>query len=307
MEASVTLKKVGKLVKDKTILAGLTFGIEKGSLVAIVGDNDGGKSTLLRLLAGFENPDYGHIYLYGLNTHKKRLETRKLVGYVPHENDLDPLLTLEQNIKYYGHLFNVNESLMETRIHYYAEKLDLDSYLKEIAGQVSQGIQKKAMIIRGLIHDPDVLIMDEPTGFMDAVSIRKTWDLVDTLKRKKTVIYVSNSLQEVEQAHDRILVFHGGKIILDGHLDKLLESTIDYHQFQIEFESLSDDLFNSLCKIPTVVSPNRLGNIFHFYGRTRNVFFDVLHSVNEIPMTDVNVKKLGLRDLLDSEFAGDGL
>jgi len=307
MEASVTLKKVGKLVKDKTILAGLTFGVEKGSLVAIVGDNDAGKSTILRLLAGFENPDYGNIYLHGLNTNKRRLETRKMVGYVPHENDLDPWLTLAQNIKFYGHLFRVDSATIQRRLTHYAAQLDLEPYLKELASRVSQGIQKRAMIIRSLIHNPDVLIMDEPTGFMDASSIRKTWDLIEKLKGDKTIIYVSNSLSEVEQSHDRILVFNGGRIILDGHLDKLLESTIEYHQFQIEFETLTDELFNHLCKVVTVVSPNRLGNIFHFYGRTRSVFFDVLTAASGLPMVDLNVKKLGLRDLLDSEFAGDGL
>jgi hypothetical protein len=94
---------------------------------------------------------------------------------------------------------------------------------------------------------------------------------------------------------------------MDGHLDKLLESTMDYHQFQVEFEILSDDLYKKLSKIPTVVSPNRLDNIFHFYGRNRTVFFDVIRSASDELMIDLNVKKLGLRDLLDSEFAGRGL
>ena len=94
---------------------------------------------------------------------------------------------------------------------------------------------------------------------------------------------------------------------MDGHLDTLLESTIEYHQFQIEFENLTDDLYNKLKKISTVVSPNRLDNIFHFYGRTRNVFFDVITEAKDEKMLDLNLKKLGLRDLLDSEFAGKGL
>ena len=163
------------------------------------------------------------------------------------------------------------------------------------------------MIVRGLVHNPDILILDEPTGYMDAESIRLTWDLLKDLKGEKSIIYVSNSLQEIEQAHDRILVFHEGKILMDGHLDTLLESTIEYHQFQIEFENLTDDLYKKLKKISTVVSPNRLDNIFHFYGRTRNVFFDVISEAKDEKMLDLNLKKLGLRDLLDSEFAGKGL
>ena len=118
---------------------------------------------------------------------------------------------------------------------------------------------------------------------------------------------MSNSLQEVEQAHDRILVFRDGRIIMDGNLDKLLESTLDYHQFQIEFDNLSDDLYKTLSNITTVVSPSRINNIFHFYGRERNVFFDIVRQASENYMIDLNVNKLGLVDLMDSEFAGGGL
>ena len=118
---------------------------------------------------------------------------------------------------------------------------------------------------------------------------------------------MSNSIHEIEQSHDRILVFHEGRIIMDGHLDKLLESTLDYHQFQIEFEDLTDVLYNSLKNITTVVSPNRLDNTFYFYGRTRSVFFDVIKTASNEIMIDLDVRKLGLKDLLDSEFSGRGL
>ena len=113
MEASITLKKVGKLVGDKTILAGLTFGVERGSLVAIVGVNDSGKSSLLKLLSGFENPDYGQVFLHGLDMSKRRNETRKLVGYVPDATDLDPWLTLRQNILFTACLLYTSDAADE--------------------------------------------------------------------------------------------------------------------------------------------------------------------------------------------------
>ena len=307
MEASITLKKVGKLIGDKTILAGLSFGIERGSLVAIVGLNDSGKSILLKLLSGYENPNYGQVFVQGLDMEKRRSETRKLIGYVSYENDLDPWLTIKQNIRFNANLYSVNNLLFKERLKKYSSALDLEPYLNEYAFRVSGGIQKKAMLLRGLIHDPEILVIDEPTGYMDAESIRQTWDLIKELKGQKSIIYVSNSLTEIEQAHDRILVFHEGRIIMDGHLDKLLESTLDYHQFQVEFENLSDDLYKTLKNIPTIVSPNRMDNIFHFYGRTRTVFFDVIKVASDQMMIDLDVKKLGLRDLLDSEFAGRGL
>ena len=307
MEASITLKKVGKIIGDKTILAGLSFGIERGSLVAIVGLNDSGKSVLLKLLSGYENPNYGQVFIQGLDMEKRRSDTRQLLGYVSYENDLDPWLTLEQNIRFNANLYSVGSETYKERINKYSSALNLKPYLNQYAFRVSGGIQKKAMLIRALIHDPDILILDEPTGYMDAESIRLTWDLLKDLKGDKSIIYVSNSLNEIEQAHDRILVFHEGRIIMDGHLDKLLESTLDYHQFQIEFDDLNDDLYKSLKNIATIVSPNRMDNTFHFYGRTRTVFFDVIKAASDKIMIDLDVRKLGLRDLLDSEFAGRGL
>ena len=307
MEASITLKKVGKIIGDKTILAGLSFGIERGSLVAIVGLNDSGKSILLKLLSGYENPNYGQVFIQGLDMEKRRSDTRQLLGYVSYENDLDPWLTLEQNIRFNANLYSVGSETYKERINKYSSALNLKPYLDQYAFRVSGGIQKKAMLIRALIHDPDILILDEPTGYMDAESIRLTWDLLKDLKGDKSIIYVSNSLNEIEQAHDRILVFHEGRIIMDGHLDKLLESTLDYHQFQIEFDDLNDDLYKSLKNIATIVSPNRMDNTFHFYGRTRTVFFDVIKAASDKIMIDLDVRKLGLRDLLDSEFAGRGL
>jgi len=307
MEASITLKKVGKLINDKTIVAGLTFGIERGSLVAVIGANDTGKSVLLRLLSGFEKPDYGNIFINGLDMQKRRSKTRQLIGFVPHETDLDPWLSLEQNIKFSSLLFNVSDLDYKNRIKIYSDNLGITSYMGDIASQVSYGIQKRAMLVRALIHNPEILVLDEPTGFMDAPSVRLTWDLLKKIKGEKSIIYVSNALIEVEQAHDRILVFKDGKIIMDGSLDKLLESTLDYHQFQIEFDVLTDDLYKSLSNVATVVSPSRISNIFHFYGRERSVFFDIIKIASENLMIDLNVKKLGLRDLMDSEFAGGGL
>ena len=131
MEASITLKKVGKLIGNKTILAGLSFGIERGSLVAIVGLNDSGKSVLLKLLSGYENPNYGQVFIQGLDMNKRRKETRDLLGYVSFENDLDPWLTIEQNIKFNAMLYSVAQNDFDIRLKKYTQALNLNPYLNQ--------------------------------------------------------------------------------------------------------------------------------------------------------------------------------
>ena len=307
MEASITLKKVGKLVSDKTILASLTFGVERGSLVAIIGDNEAGKSMLLKVIAGVEYQEFGQVFINGLDSQKRRLEILSSIGFVPHEIDLDPWLTLEENIRFMGMMYQVDIEIVNTRMVQLARELDINPYLKSMVQNISPGIIKKGMILRALIHDPNILILDEPTAFMDAESYRHTWDLLLRLKGKKTILYVSQSLKEVEEAHDRILVLEDGRIALDGSLDKLLGSTFEFHQFQIEFEELSDDLFKQLSKLPKVKNPSRIGHSIHFYGRERNVFFEVLNAATAAIMKDVSIKKLGLQDLMDAKFAKDGI
>jgi ABC-2 type transport system ATP-binding protein len=307
MEASITLKKVGKLVGDKTILASLTFGVERGSLVAVIGDNEAGKSMLLKVISGIEYQEYGQVFINGLDAQKRRLEVMGSISFVPHEVDLDPWLTLEQNIQFMGKLYGVDTETVNTRMVQLARELHIIPYLKRMAGELSPGIVKKGMLLRALIHDPEILIMDDPTAFMDAESYRHTWDLLLRLRGQKTILYVSQSLQEVEEAHDRILVLEDGRIVLDGSLDKLLGSTFEFHQFQIEFETLSDDLFKILSKLPKVKNPSRIGNSIHFYGQERNVFFDVLNAASAAVMKDISVQKLGLQDLMDAKYAKDGI
>ncbi|MEC7799166.1 MAG: ABC transporter ATP-binding protein [Candidatus Neomarinimicrobiota bacterium] len=307
MEASITLKKVGKLVDRKTILASLTFGIEKGSLVAIIGDNEAGKSMLLKVISGVEYQEYGQVFINGLDSKKRRSESMLSIGFVPHELDLDPWLTLEENIRFIGMLYGVNTEMLNTRMIQLSRELHITSHLKKMVKDISPGNIKKGMIIRALIHDPDIVILDDPTAFMDAESYRHTWDLLLNYRREKTVVYVSQSLQEVEEAHDRILVLEDGKITLDGSLDRILGSTFEYHQFQIEFESLSDELFDKLSKLPKVKNASRIGQSIHFYGRQRSVFFEVLNAAASTVMKDIRVQKLGLQDLMDAKYAKDGI
>ena len=234
MEASITLKKVGKLIHDKTILAGLNFGIEKGSLVAIIGDNEAGKSILLKVISSAEYQEYGQVFINGVDSKTRRSEVVSKIGYIPHELDLDPWLTLEQNIRFSGLLYSKSLETINTRMVQYARDLHIVPYLNKMVKDISPGIVRMGMIVKSLVHDPEILILDDPTAFMDAESYRYTWDLLLRLKGSKTIVYVSQSLQEVESAHDRILVLENGRIALDGSLDRLLGSTFEFHQFQIE-------------------------------------------------------------------------
>ena len=198
MEASITLKKVGKKIDDKTIVAGLTFGIERGSLVAIIGANDTGKSTLLRLLSGTEKPDYGSIFIHGLDMQKRKRKTRRLVGFVPHETDLDPWLTIEQNIRFSALLYNVGSYDYRLRLQSFSQILGIENFLHEASSKVSYGIQKRAMLVRALIHDPEILVLDEATSSLDNDTESGILATLEPLKKKKTLLIIAHRSKALE-------------------------------------------------------------------------------------------------------------
>ena len=213
----------------------------------------------------------------------------------------------EQNIRFFGLLHPVNLETINTRMVQFSRDLHIIPYLGKMVKDISPGIIRMGMVVRALVHDPEILILDDPTAFMDAESYRHTWDLLLRLRGEKTILYVSQSLQEVESAHDRILVLENGRIALDGSLDRLLGSTFEFHQFQIEFDELDENLFKKLSKIPHVKNPSRVGHSLHFYGRERSVFFEVLNVAASSVMKDIRIKKLGLQDLMDAKYAKDGI
>ncbi|MFC1550349.1 ABC transporter ATP-binding protein [Candidatus Neomarinimicrobiota bacterium] len=305
MEASITLKKVGKLFEGKTVLAGLNFGIEKGSLVAIIGESNSGKSTLLRVIAGFDHPEYGEIFIQGQNGVNHRREIRKMIGYVPLESDMDPWLTVEQNIRFIGELYGIKKYDIIDRMVTLATELELQDFLHIPAKKLGRSILKRALLLRALIHDPSILILDEPTCSMDSQSIKLTWRLLNRLKGEKTIVYVSKSLSEVESANDRIILLREGRIALDGTTDKLLSNSNGLHYFRIDFFNLSESLYKQLTTIKNLISPMRENNSFEFYSREKSILTSVFSVIQDAKILDLKIRGFSLEDILHSTLIDD--
>jgi len=288
-------------------LDGVNVSIKANEYISIMGPSGSGKSTLMNVMAGIEIPNYGTVYIDGLDLTKRRAEIRKEIGFIPMQADLESGMTLEENIHFIASLYSLDKDTIKNRLHHFSEELDIEDNLQDYPGNISTGIQKKAMLLRVLVLDSSVIFLDEPTAFMDPESARQIWAILKHLQPAKTIVYTSQNLKEVEQNHDRILVLDEGKIVLDGHLDKLLESTVEYHQFRLELEDMTDELFNQIEKISTVVTPNKHGNVILFYGRSKSVFFQVLEKIDLQLVKDLEIKKLGLDDLLDSQLIRKGL
>ncbi|MFQ6608119.1 MAG: ABC transporter ATP-binding protein [Fidelibacterota bacterium] len=300
MEASVSLKKVGKLLDGRSVLAGLSFGIERGSIMALVGPNDAGKSTLLRVLAGVTKPEYGNVFINGMDVQLRPVETKRIVGYMPQTPNFDPQLTLRENFLFQGALYQLSDSIIKSQIAKLTNVLNIEDVLDQFPDELSQGYLKRAMLVRTLLHDPLILFLDEPTTSLDVRGKYMVWDFFQNLRGSKTIVYATQSVGEAERLHDRIMILHHGKTVLDGTLDRLLETTGELHHFQIHFRDLTDDMLKILSNISTVVRPERIGETFDFYGRDRQVLFDVMKLAIQSSLVDYKSEKVGLDTLLIS-------
>lgn len=308
MEASITFKKVGQLKDGRTVLAGLSFGIERNSTVAIIGDNDdSGLTEFLRIIAGMSDPNYGSLYIHGLDSIKRRSEIRKLIGYVPFENDMDPWLTAEQNINFINSFYRIGSKELTEKYNYYLNALELREKVNIGVNKLSPGTLRKLTLLRELSRDPKILILDHPTAFMNAKDISLTWDLLQSLHNKLTIIYSSSSLSKIEKFHDRILVFHDGKIDLDSNLDNMLENWMGHYQFTIQFEKFLTPLFNKIEIVQGIISPVKKENALVFNSNSRSVLLRVMTLLVGVTITDINIKRFHLRDLLAARYIREGI
>ncbi len=308
MEASITFKKVSQLKDGRTVLAGLSFGIERNSTVAIIGDNDdSGLTEFLRIIAGLSDPNYGSLYIHGLDSVKRRSEIRNLIGYVPFENDMDQWLTAEQNIRFINSFYNVDNKIIKEKYQYYINALELKDKVNIDVNKLSPGALRKLTLLRELARDPKILVLDHPTAFMNAKDRSLTWDLLRSLQNQLTIIYSSSSLNIIEKFHDRILVFHNSKIDLDSNLENMLKNWMGNYQFTIQFENFLTPLFNKIEEVQDIILPIKHENTLIFNANSRSILLRVMTLLVGVTITDINIKRFHLHDLLAARYVREGI
>ena len=298
MEASITFKAVGKAIGKKTLLADLSFGVEKGSTFVLIGENGSGKSMVLKLLVGLIEKDTGSVYIHGQDISTRSSETRSICGYMPQIINLDDELTVMENISIHGQLHGLSSAEAKKSTHHWAELLDLTPYLKHYPDKLAYGFQRKVLFARALVHNPKVLLLDEPTTGMDPHSRSAVWNVLDKLHYDKTIIFATQNFTEAERYADRIAILHEGNIKMDGTLERLIETTHGLTHYRLAFsEEPPPEFMQKLEEWPRVLRPELKGRELEFYSRERQQFFKVLRLALEHRLEDLDTSICRLRDL----------
>ncbi len=219
------LKGVNKKFGSHAVLDKVTFAIEEGEILGIVGTNGSGKTTLLKLLIGYYSPDSGSIFYRGEPLRKMKRTVQKEVGFTAQESSFYPQLTVEENITYFCSLYGLNTKETEEHTQRMLAFFDLLTVRHQIAQQLSGGMQRRLEMACSLVHDPKLLILDEPTEDLDPLLRRDILNLIKKVNELGTTIVItSHLLGDVEELCDRIAVLNNGKVVKVGSVAELREA-----------------------------------------------------------------------------------
>ena len=201
-----------------------SFAIPQGQVVAFLGPNGAGKTTLMRMLTGFLAPSAGRAALAGFDVREQRIEASKRLGYLPESGPLYPDMTPLELLQFFGEARELAPATLKNRIEAAVEICALELVLEKPIGKLSKGYKQRVGLAQALLHDPDVLIMDEPTAGLDPNQIKQFRENIQRLGRTKTLLISTHILQEVEAVADRVLLINSGRLVFDGPLSELEEN-----------------------------------------------------------------------------------
>ena len=211
---------------SKRVLHGLSFALARGQVVGLLGPNGAGKSTTIKVLTGILPPDGGAVRVAGFSMPDEAVEAKKRIGYVPEAAALFESLSGQEFLELMGRLQEVPEELLQARIARFLEQFDLAGVRRRRLGGYSKGMRQKVLLSAALLHNPDVLMLDEPLSGLDVNAGLMVRDLIAALAAEgRTVLYSSHVLDVVERVCDRALIIHEGRLIADGSLEALKAST----------------------------------------------------------------------------------
>ncbi len=201
----------------KAAINDISLKIEKGEVFGLLGPNGAGKTTTISILCGFFAPTHGEVYIDGLSVTKDKEQIKSIIGIVPQDIALYPTLTAYENLRFIGRMYGLKGKILKDRITKYMDLLGLDESTGKKVGEFSGGMKRSVNLIAGLLHDPKIVILDEPTVGVDVQSRNLIVQyLYELNKSGTTIIYTSHYLQEAEYLCKRVAFIDNGNIITLG-------------------------------------------------------------------------------------------
>jgi ABC-2 type transport system ATP-binding protein len=233
--AMIEADNLSKFYGDFAACRDVTFTINRGEVAAFLGPNGAGKSTTMKLLTGYLAPSAGTARIAGYNMSTDRLEGAKRLGYLPENGPLYADMSPRSLLKFFGEARGLSREVLEERMEKVIDLCKLSTVIGKPTGKLSKGFKQRVGMAQVLLHEPDVLIMDEPTAGLDPNQIREVRGMIRKIGETKTILLSTHILQEVEAMCNRVICINEGRLVFDG----------SPHEFSAEQANL-DERFHQL-------------------------------------------------------------
>jgi ABC-2 type transport system ATP-binding protein len=232
----IQLTDVTKSYNNTIVVDRLNLQINSGEIIGLIGHNGAGKSTTLKMIAGLVEPTSGHVQVMGRDMQKESIKIKQKIGYLPEESPLYDAMTAQQYLLFFSELYQMPRQKALKRIDQLLDALGLPDKHK-LTGEFSKGMKRKTAIARTLLHDPELLILDEPNSGLDPLTSFFIIHYLTTLKREgKTIILTAHNLFHIETICDRVGIIKNGKLLVFDKMD-VIRSRLGQREYQVVFQS----------------------------------------------------------------------
>jgi ABC-type multidrug transport system ATPase subunit len=312
MPPLIKLKELTKQYGKKLVLKDVNLEINKGEIFGIIGMSGSGKTTLLNTLIGFLEPEEGDVLFYDQkekrykSVFKDSLKIRKRFGFATQEPSFYPKLTIEENLDHFGSLYKLLQKTKEKNIVNLLRMTGLESEKEQLAQELSGGMEKRLGIACSLIHNPEVLILDEPTANLDPILREETWELVKNIQKiGTTVIVASHLLEELEPVCNRIGILHNHSLLKVGTPDQLKGRYTENEEIRLIASGKHSQIENSIKRAKDVEKTKKENGELVFYTKNPiKTLYQILRLVDQLGEKIINleVSKPSLKEIFESIY-----
>ncbi len=250
---SIEVQHLSKVYGSNTAIEDVDFTVEAGEIIGFLGPNGAGKTTTMRILAGYLPATTGTAKIAGYDVHQQSMEVRRRIGYLPENPPLYPEMTVEGFLHFVAKIKGVASSDRKRKVVSVIERCQLEDKTKIAINKLSKGYRQRVGIAQAIVHEPSVIILDEPTVGLDPRQIIEVRNLIKGLAGEHTIILSTHILPEVSMTCDRIMIINHGKIITTNSPSELQKTLSGNYSYQLELAGNVADLLPKLEEIPGVI------------------------------------------------------
>ena len=248
----IRIQNLTKYYGKRLAVDDISFNVEKGEIVGFLGPNAAGKTTTMRMITGYLMPTGGDVWIAEYNMASYSLEGRRLIGYMPEIVPLYTDITTRSYLDFVARLRGLDKKRTKIRIDEVVEICHLEDYIDVILGKLSKGFRQRVGLAQAIIHDPEVLILDEPTIGIDPIQVAQTRRLIKELGKEHTILLSTHILPEASMICERVIIIHEGKIVAEDRIENLTTILKGGNRIRLKVQGPAEKVTDRLARIDCI-------------------------------------------------------